>query len=225
MYLKTDVLLLCDVSEKFIDVCLEYYDLDPCHYFSSQGLAWDAMLKMTGVELRLIDDIDDHLFIEKGMRGGIPYITKRYCRANNKYVKEYDKNKESTFIMYWDVINLYGRAITQCLLYDEFEWVDDSEISEIDFDLLSSNRDVGCVLEVDLRYPSYLHELHDYPLAPEKLSVSENMLSDYCLGIAKEYGIKIGKANKLIPNLKDKDHYNTNDNPNKLIIVKKSRVD
>ena len=104
LYLKTDVLLLCDVFEKFID---QYYDLDPCHYFSSLGLAWDAMLKMTGVELKLIDDIDMHLFIEKGMRGGISYIAKRYCKANNKYVKGYDENKDSTFIMYWDVNNLY----------------------------------------------------------------------------------------------------------------------
>ena len=84
---------LCDVFEKFIDVCLEYYDSDPCHYFSSPGLAWDAMLKMTGLELKLTDDIDMHLFIEKCMRGSISYIAKKYCKANNKYVKSYDKNK------------------------------------------------------------------------------------------------------------------------------------
>ena len=68
---------------RFINVCLEYFGLDACHYFSSPGLAWDAMLKMTGIELELIDDIDMHLFIQKGMRGGITYIAKRYCRANN----------------------------------------------------------------------------------------------------------------------------------------------
>ena len=79
LYLKTDVLLLCDVFEKFIDVCLEYHGLEPCHYFISPGLTWDAMLKMTGVELELIDDIGVHLFIEKGMTGGISYIAKRYC--------------------------------------------------------------------------------------------------------------------------------------------------
>ena len=80
LYLKCDVLLLCDVSEKFIDTSLEYYRLDPCHYFSSPGLPWDAMLKMSGVRLRLIDDVDLHLFTERGMRGGISYIAKRYCR-------------------------------------------------------------------------------------------------------------------------------------------------
>ena len=112
LYLKTDVLLLCDVFEKFID---QYYDLDPCNYFSSPGLAWDAMLKMTGVELKLIDDSDMHLFIEKGMREGFSYIANRYCKANNKYVKGYDENKDSTFITYWDVNNLYGWAMTQYL--------------------------------------------------------------------------------------------------------------
>ena len=80
LYLKTDVLLLADVFEKFIKTCSDYYGLDPCHYYSSPGLSWDAILKMTGVELELISDIDKHLFIEKGMRGGISYIAKRHKR-------------------------------------------------------------------------------------------------------------------------------------------------
>ena len=74
LYLQTDVLLLADVFEKFIKTCLDYYGLDPCHYFSSPGLSWDAMLKTTGIELELLVDIDMHLFIEKGMRGDISYI-------------------------------------------------------------------------------------------------------------------------------------------------------
>ena len=73
LYLKTDVLLLADVFEKFISTCLDYYGLDPCHYFSCPGLSYDAMLKMTGTKLELISDIDVHLFIEKAMRGGISY--------------------------------------------------------------------------------------------------------------------------------------------------------
>ena len=186
LYLKTDVLLLCDVFEKFMDVCLEYYDLDPCHYFSSLGLAWDAMLKMTVVKLKLIDDIDMHLFIEKGMRGCISYIAKRNCKANNKYVKGYDKNKDSTFIMYWDVNNPYGWAVTQYLLYDDFEWMSEEDISEINLDLVRGDSNEGYILEVDLEYPDDLHDLHsDYPLAPAKLKVSDDMLSNYCLGIAK----------------------------------------
>ena len=73
LYLKTDVLLLADVFEEIINTCLDYYGLDPCHYFSSPGLSWDAVLKMTKIELDLISDIDMHLFIEKGRRGGISY--------------------------------------------------------------------------------------------------------------------------------------------------------
>ena len=83
LYLKIDVLLLTDVFEKFIKTCLNYYGVDPCHYVSSPGLSWDAMLKMNGIELELICDLDMHLFFEKGMRGSISYITKRHRKANN----------------------------------------------------------------------------------------------------------------------------------------------
>ena len=90
LYLKTDVLLSADVSEKFISTCLEYHRLDPCHYFSSPELIWDAMLKMTKIELELISDIDMYLFNEQGIRRGISYIAKRYSKANNKYMLSYD---------------------------------------------------------------------------------------------------------------------------------------
>ena len=78
-YLKKDVLLLADVFEKFIDTCLKFYGLDPCHYFSSPGLSWEAMLKMTGVKLEKISNVDKYLFIKKGLTGGISYIAKRYA--------------------------------------------------------------------------------------------------------------------------------------------------
>ena len=81
-YLKKDVLLLADVFEKFIDTSLKFYKLDPCHCFSSPGLRLDAMLKITGVKLEKIIDIDMYLFIEKGLRGGISYTAKRYATAN-----------------------------------------------------------------------------------------------------------------------------------------------
>ena len=83
-YLEKDILLLADVFEKFIDACLRSYELDPCHYFSSPGLSWYAMLKMTGVKLEKKSDIGMYLFIEKGLRGGISYIAKRHTKAINK---------------------------------------------------------------------------------------------------------------------------------------------
>ena len=208
LYLKTDVLLLADVFEKFINTCLYYYGLDPCHYFSSPGLSWDAMLKMTGIELELISDIDMHLFIEKGMRGGISYIAKRHSKANNKYMKCYDSSEESKYITYLDANNLYGWAVSQCLPYSGFKWLNQKEISDFCLNSIEKNSSIGYILEVELEYPDDLHELHnDYPLAPEKFEVSQNMLSNFRFNIANEYGITIGGVSKLVPNLGNKSKY------------------
>ena len=213
LYLKTDVLLLADVFEKFIKTCLDYYELDPCHYFSSSGLSWDAMLKMTEVELELISDIEMHLFMEKGIRGGVSYIAKRHNKANNKYMKDYDGSEcnsieESVYIIYLDANNLYGRVIIQYLLYGGFKWLRKEEIDDFDLNLVKENSLPGYILKVDLEYPSELHDLpNDYPLAPEKLKISQNMLSKYVSDIVDEYGIKVGGVNKLVPNLGNKSKY------------------
>ena len=110
-----------DVFEKFISTCLKYYKLDPCHYFSSPGLSWDAMLKMTKVELEKISDADIHLFIERGMRGGISFVSKRYSKANNEFCPDYDESKEKVYIKYLDTNNLYGKAMTEYLPYGGFK--------------------------------------------------------------------------------------------------------
>ena len=107
-YITKDILLLIDVFEKFIVTCLKYYGLDPCHFFSSPGLIQDSMLKMAGIKLKKIYDIDKYLFVEKGLRGGISYAAKRYAKPNNKYMNDYDTKKQSTFISYLDVNDLYG---------------------------------------------------------------------------------------------------------------------
>ena len=113
--------MFADIFEKFIDTCSKYYELDPCHYFSAARLFWDAMLKMTGVKLEKISDIDQYLFIEKGARGWISYISKRYAKANNKCY--YESNKESTFIAYLDKNNLYGWSMSEYPPYRQFEWL------------------------------------------------------------------------------------------------------
>ena len=203
LYLKSDILLLADVFENFRKTCIEYYKLDPCHYFTSPGLSWDAMLKMTDNKLELMTDVDMFQFIAKGMRGGISYIANRYGKANNKYMKEYDEKAPSKYIMYLDANNLYGWAMSQYLPTGSFKWMTEKQIDKIDLAKYMENSEKGLILEVDLEYPK---ELHDYPLGPEKVKVTENM-SEYCKKIAEKYKISTGLVHKLIPTLKNKEKY------------------
>ena len=151
--LKKDVLLLADVFEKFISTSLKYYNLDPCHYFSAPGLSWDAMLKMTKVELEKISDADMHLFIEKCMRGGISYINKRFSKANNEYCPDYDRTKPEKYITYLDMNNLYGGAMSEYLPYGGFKWVKVNNKTVNRVLNKSDNSLHGYFLEVDLDYP------------------------------------------------------------------------
>ena len=120
-----------------------------------------------------------HFFIEKRMRGGISYIPERHNKANDKYMECYDSSEESKCITYLDANNLYGWALSQYLPYSGFKWLNQKEISDFCLNSISENSSIGYILEVDLKYPSELHELHnDYPLAPEKFEISQNMLSN-----------------------------------------------
>ena len=200
LYLGSDMLLLTDVFENFRKTCMQYYKLDPCHYFTSLSLSWDAMLKMTNIRLELMTDIDMFQFIEKDMRGGVSYIANRYGKANNKYMKEYDEKAPSKYIMYLDANNLYGWAMSHCLPTSNFKWTTEKEISKIDLGKYKANGKKGLILEVDLEYPQELHDMHnDSPVCPEKVKVSKNMLSTYCKKIAEKYNISIGLVSKLIP--------------------------
>ena len=206
LYLKSDVLLLADVFENFREICLNINGLDPAHYVSSPALFWDAMLKMIGVSLDLISDVDMQYFIEKGMRGGISTITHRYAVANNKYMKNYNPEVESSYIPYLDANNLYGWAMSQKLPTGDFRWIPCPDA--INLDSYDENSAKGLILEVDLRYPPELHHLHnDYPLAPEKMVVKPEMLSDYSREILERDKVTIGKVKKLIPHLRDKKEY------------------
>ena len=208
LYLTSDILLLADVFENFRKTCLEYYKLDPCHYFTSPGLAWDAMLKMTKIKLDLMTDVDMYQFIEKGLRGGISYIANRYGKANNKYMKENDEKAPSKYIMYLDANNLYGWAMSQYLPTGGFDWLTEQQIEGLDLSKFKEDCKRGLILEVDLEYPKELHNLHnDYPLAPEKIKVTKDMLSDYSRKIAEKYKISTGLVHKLIPTLGKKEKY------------------
>ena len=164
--------MLADVFENFRKTCLRHYNLDPAHYYTSPGLAWDACLKETGQELQLLHDYDMLMMFERGIRG-ITHIAKRYAEANNKYVTNYDPSKPSTYIQYLDANNLYGWAMSQPLPTHGFKWLKDLTIDSV-IDLLEKRKTKkGYIFEVDLEYPRKLWESHnDYPLAPEKTLVN-----------------------------------------------------
>ena len=210
LYLKSDVLLLADVFENFRSICLEYYQLDPGHFFTSPGLSWSACLKMTGVELELLTDPDMYLFVEEGLRGGISMITHRHAKANNPYVEGYDPEKEHNYLMYLDANNLYGWAMSQSLPVNNFGWLTPQEVEELQENLMTLPPDgaEGYVLEVDLKYPPDLHNLHnDYPLAPERLKVQKEWLSPYCQQLIEDLQLHFTPTEKLVPNLHNKNNY------------------
>ena len=149
-YLKKDVLLLADVFGKFIDTCLKYYEIDPCHYFNSPGLHWNAMLKMTAVKLKKMSDTHKYSFIEKGLREGISYIAKRYAKAYNEYMNDHDSKKPSKFITYRDINNFYGQGQSSYLCCGGFEWL--KNVDGFDVNSISENGSIGYFLEVDLEY-------------------------------------------------------------------------
>ena len=114
LYNQVDVLRLADVFENFRDICIKNYKLDPAHYYTAPGLAWDAALKVTEVKLELLSDMDLLLMVEKGIRGGVSMISNRYGKANNKYMSKSFKDIEpSKYIMYLDANNLYGWAMSK----------------------------------------------------------------------------------------------------------------
>ena len=127
LYLKYDVLLSADEFENFRNNSLKNYGLCPSHYLSTQALSWDAMLNMTKVELELISDADMYLSFEKRMRGGVSRVSKRYSKANNKYLKSYDSKQGPKHIIYLDANNLFGYAMSKFLPTSGFKWIDPNE--------------------------------------------------------------------------------------------------
>ena len=191
LYNITDVLLLADVFENIRDLCLKIYGLDPVYYFTAPGLAWDACLKITNIDLELLSDPNMLLMFEKGIRGGISIISNRYGEANNKYMSRgFNKNKPSKYLMYLDANNLYGCAMSEKLPTHGFKWFMRGEMEKLyDNQVLQIWEKTPCILEVDLEYPKELHDLHnDYPLCPERVKCKNGV-------------------EKLIPNLQDKTKY------------------
>ena len=209
LYLKCDVLLLADVFEAFRKMCLQNYKLDPCHYLTSPGLSWDAMLRMTEAKIECFQEGQEDMLemIESSMRGGISMVSNRYAKANNKYMKEYDKNIESSYIMYLDANNLYGWAMSQYLPTGNYKWENANEWNEYKIMRSKDDSKTGYIFDVDLEVPKDLHDyFNDYPLAPESRlgEYSENMKRKYRILNEKD---PVSIVKKLIPNLYDKTNY------------------
>ena len=197
LYVKSDTLLLADVFNNFRDMCIKEYELDPAHFLSLPRLAWQACLKKTNIELELLTDYDMLLMVEEGIRGGICHSTHRYAKANNKYMKNYNINEESSYIQYLDANNLYGWAMSKKLTVNEFKWSDNDKTAEpsakhvINEEFTKNyyeNDKKGYILEVDVKYPIKVHDLHsDLPFLPERM--------------------EINKCKKLVCNLYDKKKY------------------
>ena len=157
LYLKYDVPLLADVFENFRKTCLKHYKLDPSHYYTAPGLAWDSCLKETKQERELLKDYDMLIMFEQGIRGGISQISKRYASANNKYMKDFDESKPSTFIQYLDANNLYGWAMTQKLPTGGFKWIDVDKPSVLQSIYVTRDR---VILKFEARVQIYMAVLN-----------------------------------------------------------------
>ena len=179
LYVQSDTLLLADVFENFRDMCLKEYELDPAHFLSLPGLAWQVCLTKTNIELELLTDNDMLLMVEEGIRGGICHSIQRYAKADNKYMKSYNNNEESSYIQYLNANNLYGWVMSKKLPTNGFKLLDSNKTAEHvineEFIKNSNENDIkGYILEVDVKYPKRLHELHsDLPFLSERMEVNK----------------------------------------------------
>ena len=206
-YVKSDTLLLADVFENFRDMCIKVYELDPAHVLSLPGLTWQACSKKTNIELELLTDYDMLLMVEEGIRGGICHSIHRYAKANNKYMKNYNKDEESSYIQYLDANNLYGWAMSKKLPLNGFKWTDNDEINEKFIKSYKENDNKGYILEVDVKYLKRLHELHsDLPFLPERMKIDKcnkcrNVMYVIHINSLKQalnHGLKLKKIDRVI---------------------------
>ena len=189
LYVQSDTLLLANVFENFREKYIEIYELDPAHFLSAPGLAWQAYLKKTEVKLELLTDNDVLLMFERGIRGGMCQVSHHYAKTNNKYMKNHDKNKESTYVEYLDANNLYRWIMSKKLPVRGFKWLDNlSMFTEEFIKNYDENGDKGYIFEVDVEYPEKLRIVHnDLPFLPERM--------------------KINKCEKLVCNTHNKENY------------------
>ena len=208
LYVKSDTISLCDVFEAFRSMAHTEYSLDPCHFYTTPGLSFSACLLMTGVKLELITCPTIYLFIESALRGGVSQICKRYSKANNPYLADYDSNKPTNYILYLDMNNLYGCGLGEYLPISDFCFLSQKEIDQLDICNIPKNSEYGYIIQCDLIYDKQYHDRDcDFPLAAERKKITKDMLSPYSLFIHDKLDTNIGNYEKLVPNLLDKHNY------------------
>ncbi|XP_054261608.1 uncharacterized protein LOC128985776 isoform X1 [Macrosteles quadrilineatus] len=170
LYLRTDVLLLCDVFENFRNICLTNYELDPVYYMTVPSLTFSAMLKYTKVELELFNDYEKYLFIENNIRGGITMCVKRHAVANNPYMgTHYNPSADTSYLTYLDCNNMYGFSMCEPMPEKEFKWLSHKRVQNFDVLSIPDDGPYGYIIECDVGYPSYLHDSHaDLPFLSVK---------------------------------------------------------
>ena len=201
LYLKSDVTLLADFFEKFRKMCMDYYGLEAAYYFSASSMSWDSALKMTGIELEIIDNEPQYTFFEQSIRGGVSQISLRKATANTPKMENYDSSKPRVDLLYVDCCNLYGKSMCESLPTGNFRW------KEPDFDVSSVDdfSKKGYVAEIDAYFPDHLHDkFNDYPLAPENIIIDDTFLSPYQSNFPDEHK---KPTKKLAPNLLPKKNY------------------
>ena len=229
LYNEVDTLLLCDAFTEYRKFCYDLYQLEAARFVTSPSLAWSAALKMSKTRLEIPQDINMHNMIDNGLRGGISLTRHPFTRANHTQLEEfYDSTKPKVFLSYTDVNNLYGAVMMQALPTDGFCFVKDitgKDDAKIEFEdevldyttdeweqkiiSVDDNGQIGFIFQVSLSYPMSLHDLHnELPFCAENIKINSDMLSDYQLELAEEFGQKTNnKISKLCLTLSDKEDY------------------
>lgn len=215
-YLTLDVCLLTDVINSFRSLCYEYYKLDMCHFWTAPSLTWQAMLKHTGITLELLTDYDMFLLVESSIKGGLVQSSLRYVRSNNKHLEcpsDYNPDEKTSYIIYLDCVNLYGKALSLPLPTGNFKWEENPE--NVEWTNLPSDSPFGYLLECDVEVPQSVHDkLNDLPPLPEKsvppfggkteklmatLTKKERYIAHYTVfQQAQKLGLRVTKVHRVL---------------------------